>query len=74
VKRVVHRDQQSYFGILLDDNNRKAICRLRFNSAKQKYLSLIGADKNEEKIPIDSVDDIYKYADRLRATAVGYLA
>jgi hypothetical protein len=74
VKRVVHRDQQSYFGILLDDNNRKPICRLRFNSAKQKYLSLIGADKNEEKIPIDSVDDIYKYADRLRATAVGYLA
>jgi len=30
VARIVHRDGQSYFGILLDDNNRKPICRLHF--------------------------------------------
>src|SRR6202000_1005398 len=30
-KRIVQRDTQSYFGILLDDNNRKPICRLHFN-------------------------------------------
>lgn len=72
VKRIVHRDQQSYFGILLDDNNRKPLCRLRFN-AKQKYISLFDAEKNEEKIAIDTVDDIYKYAEKLRATAQGYL-
>ena len=58
----------------MDDNNRKPICRLRFNATKQKYLGLFDADKNEEKIPIDSVADIYKYSDRLRATAVGYIA
>jgi hypothetical protein len=57
---------------LLDDNNRKPLCRLRFNS-KQKYISLIDAEKNEEKIAIDTVDDIYKYAEKLRATAQGYL-
>src|SRR6056297_3504403 len=26
VNRIVHRDTQSYFGILLDDNNRKPLC------------------------------------------------
>jgi hypothetical protein len=37
-KRIVARDTQSYFGILLDDNNRKPICRLHFNRT-QKYIS-----------------------------------
>jgi hypothetical protein len=27
-KRITYRDAQSYFAILLDDNNRKTICRL----------------------------------------------
>lgn len=71
VKRVVARDVKSYFGILLDDNNRKPICRLRFNTA-QKYLCVINADKTEEKIPIDSLDDIYKYADRVKAAVLIY--
>ena len=31
VDRIVHRDTQSYFGILLDDNNRKPLCRLHLN-------------------------------------------
>ena len=35
VQRIQSRDTQSYFGILLDDNNRKPLCRLHFN-AKQK--------------------------------------
>ncbi len=38
--RVVHRDTKSYMGILLDDNNRKPVCRLWFNS-KQKYLGVL---------------------------------
>src|SRR5699024_4173156 len=31
VERVTARDTKSYFGVLLDDNNRKPICRLHFN-------------------------------------------
>ena len=38
--RVVHRDAKSYFAILLDDNNRKPIARLHFNSRKQKYIDV----------------------------------
>ena len=40
VRRVAVRDTKSYCGILLDDNNRKPICRLHFNSS-QKYLGLL---------------------------------
>lgn len=71
VKRIVMRDQQSYCGILLDDNNRRAICRLRFN-ATQKYIGLINDQRSEEKIPITSLDDIYNFRDRLIATVNFY--
>jgi hypothetical protein len=71
VGRVAMRDTQSYCGILLDDNNRKPICRLRFNYA-QKYLGLFDANKNEERVPIDSIDDIYHYAEHLKETVYYY--
>lgn len=64
VKRVVGRDTQSYFGVLLDDNNRKPICRLHFN-AKQKYLGIFDSEKNETRIPIESLDDIFEHAEAL---------
>lgn len=70
-KRIAMRDTQSYCGVLLDDNNRKPICRLHFNG-KQKYLGVFGADKTEERLPIATIDDIYTYADRLRETAGQY--
>lgn len=71
VKRVHMRDTKSYCGILLDNNNRKPLARLKFNRT-QKYLSLIDQDRNEENIPIDGVDDIYQYGDRLIQIAKGY--
>lgn len=73
-KRIFHRDQLSYFGILLDDNNRKPICRLRFNAAKQKYIGLFDSEKNEERIAITEIDDIYQHADRLKETVQNYLS
>jgi hypothetical protein len=69
-ERVIHRDTQSYFGILCDDNNRKPICRLHFNG-KQKYVGMF-TGKNEERVPIDNLNGIYKLADRLKATAESY--
>ncbi len=64
-KRIVARDVQSYFGVLLDNNNRKPICRLHFNRSK-KYLGVFDGQKHESKIPIDSVDDLFKHADAIR--------
>jgi hypothetical protein len=65
IERVQMRDTISYCGILLDDNNRKSICRLRFNTS-QKYLGLVDESKKEEKVPIESVSDIYKYSEQLK--------
>ena len=70
VKRIVMRDVQSYCGILLDDNNRKPICRLHFN-ASQKYVSFFD-DQKDTRVPIAQVDDLYKHADRLKATVARY--
>ncbi|MDN4473713.1 type I restriction endonuclease [Demequina zhanjiangensis] len=71
--RVVHRDAKSYFAILLDDNNRKPIARLWFNNKKQKYIGLLDADKNETRVPIDSLEDIYLHIDAIRETVRRYL-
>ena len=71
VKRVVMRDAQSYCSILIDDNNRRPLCRLRFNYT-QKYLGLIDENKNEIKVALITLDDIYQHADKLRATAAAY--
>lgn len=65
VNRVAIRDNLSYCGILLDNSNRKTICRLRFNTS-QKYLGIINENKKEEKIPVESVEDLYKYSEQLK--------
>lgn len=71
-KRVVMRDVQSYCGVLLDDNNRKPVCRLYFNGP-QKALGLFDNEQRKEtKISISGLDEIYQYADRLRATIAMY--
>ena len=70
--RIAFRDTQSYFGILLDDNNRKPICRLHFNSSN-KYIELFNNGKdNGEKKQISSIDEIYNYKAELLATIKNY--
>jgi hypothetical protein len=71
-ERIGYRDTISYFGILCDDNNRKPICRLHFNG-KQKYIGILDTNKNEEKVPINNLNEIYKQADRLKAIAGLYV-
>jgi hypothetical protein len=68
-RRVVMRDAQSYCAVLLDDNNRKPICRLRFNNPQKLRIGLFNEAKEEEQFPLESLDDIYNFAAQLR-TAV----
>lgn len=70
INRIVERDTLSYFGILLDDNNRKPICRLRFNRS-QKYIGLFDEKKNETRFPIEGPADIFRFKEELRRT-VGF--
>lgn len=66
VRRIVMRDVQSYCGILLDDNNRKPICRLYFGAAN-KTIGFFDGDK-ESRVSLAHMDDLYKHADRLKST------
>ncbi|WP_244211100.1 hypothetical protein [Amycolatopsis kentuckyensis] len=70
--RVAARDTKTYFGVLLDDNNRKPIARLWFNRSK-KYLGVFDENKVETRLPISTVEDIYRHADHLRNTVARYL-
>ena len=72
VSRIIHRDTQSYLGILLDDNNRKPLCRLHLNGGN-KYLGVFDDKKNETREPIQSIEDIYKFEEALLKTVDNYL-
>lgn len=73
IARIVARDTKTYFGVLLDDNNRKPIARLWFNRSK-KYLGVFDENKVETRIAIDGIEDIYHHADQLRKTVSRYIS
>lgn len=64
VERIFYRDAQTYCAILLDNNNRKTICRLWLNGQK-KFISFIDEDKKDIKHEITTIDDIYKHEERI---------
>lgn len=71
IDRIAYRDTQSYFGILLDDNNRKPLCRLHFNG-RTKYLGVFDENRKEIKKKIELIEDIYKFDSALLKTVNCY--
>ncbi len=69
--RVTYRDAQSYFAIMLDDNNRKTICRLYLNGNK-KSIATFDENKKEIKNEINGLDDIFNYSEVLIKTVENY--
>jgi hypothetical protein len=71
-ERIAARDTQSYFGVLLDDNNRKPLCRFHFNSSN-KYIELFhnGKDAGEKRL-LNSLDEIYGFRLELHEAAGNY--
>ena len=65
VKRIAMRDTANYCGILLDDNRKKAICRLFFNNPENLSIVLFDANKKESKYPLANLDEIYRLADEI---------
>ena len=72
-ERIFYRDLQTYFAIIIDDNNRKTICRFYFNNPDHKYIAIIKADKSEVCYGIDSLDDIYGHSEELRKEAEKFI-
>lgn len=56
--RIKVRPAQSYCAILLDDNNRKAIARLHFNSQTVRYVGTF-VDKKETRRQVSGPNAIY---------------
>lgn len=71
-KRITMRDAQSYCAILLDNNNRKPICRLRFNNVEKLKVGIFNEAKEEEIFSLDCVDDLFNYLDNLKRTVISY--
>ena len=70
--RVFYRDSINYLSIILDDNNKKPICRLWLNGTKKKYIGLLDRDKKETKHEITTLDDIYNHSAQLLEAAEFY--
>jgi predicted type IV restriction endonuclease len=71
-QRLALRDVQTYCGILLDNNNRKPICRLYLDGSR-KMIGLFDADdRKEERVRIERVEDLHDYSDRFKATLRHY--
>ncbi|MGB3721666.1 MAG: type I restriction endonuclease [Pacificimonas sp.] len=63
-KRINMRDAKSYCAVLLDDNNRKTVARLHFNSETARYLGTFEG-KDETKHSVSELLDIYQMADAI---------
>lgn len=79
--RIMIRDKKTYCGILLDDNNRKPICRLfNFqdfqwgdeNIGDNAYVLIFNTEQGE-KFPIRFVDDLFALQEHLIAAVKRYL-
>lgn len=70
--RIAYRDTESYFGILLDDNNRKWICRIHLMQSI-KYITISDENKKPVRFDISTIDDIYNYADQIIDSCKRYL-
>jgi hypothetical protein len=70
-ERISMRDAQSYCAILLDNNNRKTICRLYLNTTK-KCLGTFDEQKKEIKFDLSTLDDLFNFAEVLAKTVENY--
>lgn len=70
--RIAYRDTESYFGILLDDNNRKWICRVHL-MASVKYITVADENKKPVRYDIETIDDIYQYSEEIIKACKRYL-
>lgn len=70
--RLTYKDTESYFGILLDNNTWKWICRLSLGEVK-KYLIIPDENKKSVNFAISNIEEIYDYKDKLEEVVNRYL-
>lgn len=70
--RITHKDTERYFGVLLDGNTRKWICRINLDS-KNKHIILSDENKDPVRYELNSIDDIYDLEEQLLESLEKYL-
>ncbi len=68
-EKVVHKDTESYFGILYDGNIRKWICRLKLEAQKKTLYLPDGT-----KFSLNDVNDLFQYAPQIMESAKRFIA
>ncbi len=71
--RVSRSGTQYDCDLILDDNKRKPICKIRLKR-KQAYLGVFDKNKKETRQRVNSYDEVYAFAEEFKATANRYLA
>jgi hypothetical protein len=66
-ERIGYRDQKGTFNILVDDNQRKIICQLKFTDNSKKII----IDNHETDL--DYLDDLLKFKTQLTDKTIGLL-
>lgn len=64
-KKIVFKDTETYFGILYENNVRKWICRLYLSDNRKAIVFPENNGKISDKIYLNSLEDLYKYKDKL---------
>lgn len=70
--RITYKDTESYFNILIDNNIRKWVCRLRLDGRKHS-VAIPDENKVEQKIQIAKNDDLFSYRKQLLEVAERYI-
>lgn len=66
-ERITYRDQKTTFNIMVDDNQRKIICQLKFNDSNLKLI-IDGIE-----YPLDNLDDLLKFKTQLNDKTLALL-
>jgi len=71
-KTITMRDAINYCTILYENNSRKPIVKLYFNT-KNKYITIFNNTKEANKYPIANLNEIYNFSEDIIATAKTYI-
>lgn len=70
-KRIYIREQKRFTSILLDDSNRRVLCRLAFTD-KRKELVLLDHERNNVRHEIEDISDIYRFSAEIKTACMSH--
>jgi len=63
-ERITYKDTLSYFGILLDDNTRKWVCRIYFKE-NTRYIIIPDENQTQNRFDFEKIDELYSFKDHI---------